>query len=50
MIWGLVLCLIDQPFKEVKMLIEVKAKRGKLREYIEAGDLTDKIKNLFSQN
>lgn len=32
------------------MLIDVKAKRTKLREYIEAGDLTDKIKNLFSQN
>jgi len=28
----------------------VKAKRGKLKEYVEAGDLTDKVKNLYAQN
>jgi hypothetical protein len=49
-IWGLVLCLMEFPWKEVRLMIELKAKRPKLKDYLDAGELTDKIKNLASQN
>lgn len=49
-IWGLVLCFASLPFKDIKALIEIKPKRNRLKDYLEANELSDKIKNLASQN
>jgi hypothetical protein len=49
-IWGLTLSLMEFDFKEIKTLIELKAKRKTVKEYLEAGDLPDRLKTYINKH
>ena len=36
-VWGLVLCLMDYDFREIKMLLDLKPRRKSLKEYVQVG-------------
>lgn len=49
-IWGLILCLLNESLKNIHLLINLKPRRKKIRDYLEAGELTDRIRNFVVKN